>query len=60
MEENKKWIVVLINTVLFIACMALVIVGQRRIEAAGLIMQMVGLVGILLLIYFYKDRKSVV
>lgn len=27
MEENKKWIVVLINTVLFIACMALVIVG---------------------------------
>lgn len=30
MEENKKWIVVLINTVLFIACMALVIVGQDR------------------------------
>ncbi|MCI8785374.1 MAG: hypothetical protein HFI84_01795 [Eubacterium sp.] len=56
MEENKKWIVVLINTVLFIACMALVIAGQRRIEAAGLIMQMVGLVGILLLIYFYNRK----
>ena len=56
MEENKKWIVVLINTVLFIACMALVIVGPRRIEAAGLIMQMVGLVGILLLIYFYNRK----
>lgn len=56
MEENKKWIVVLINTVLFIACMALVIAGQRRIEAVGLIMQMVGLVGILLLIYFYNRK----
>lgn len=56
MEENKKWIVVLINAVIFIACMALVIVGQRRIEATGLIMQLVGLVGILVLIYLYNRK----
>lgn len=56
MEENKKWIVVLINAVIFIACMALVIVGQRRIEAAGLVMQLVGLVGILVLIYLYNKK----
>ncbi len=56
MEENKKWIVVLINAVLFIACMALVIVGQRRIEATGLIMQLTGLVGILVLIYLYNRK----
>lgn len=56
MEENKKWIVVLINAVLFIICMALVIVGQRRIEAMGLVMQLIGLAGILALIYLYNRK----
>lgn len=56
MEENKKWIVVLINAALFLICMALVIVGQRRIEAAGLIMQLIGLAGILTLIYLYNRK----
>ena len=56
MEENKKWIVLLINAALFLICMALVIVGQRRIEAAGLIMQLIGLAGILTLIYLYNRK----
>lgn len=56
MEENKKWIVVLINVALFVICMALVIAGQRRIEATGLIMQLIGLTGILTLIYLYNRK----
>lgn len=56
MEENKKWIVVLINAALFVICMALVIAGQRRIEATGLIMQLIGLTGILTLIYLYNRK----
>ena len=56
MEGNKKWIVILINLVLFIACMALVIVGQKTIEVKGLVMQLVGLAGILALIYVYNRK----
>ncbi|MCI9416063.1 MAG: hypothetical protein HFI82_01450 [Eubacterium sp.] len=56
MEGTKKWIVILINLVLFIACMALVIVGQKTIEVKGLVMQLVGLAGILALIYVYNRK----
>ena len=56
MEENKKWIGILINAVLVIVCIALVIIGQRRIEAAGLVMQMIGLAGILVLLYMYNRK----
>lgn len=56
MEGTKKWIVILINLVLFIAFMALVIVGQKTIEVKGLVMQLVGLAGILALIYVYNRK----
>ena len=56
MEGTKNWIVILINFVLFIACMALVIVGQKTIEVKGLVMQLVGLAGILALIYVYNRK----
>ncbi len=56
MEGTKKRIVILINLVLFIACMALVIVGQKTIEVKGLVMQLVGLAGILALIYVYNRK----
>lgn len=43
MEENKKWIIGVAAAILFIICMALVIAGQRKIEASGLMMQIAGL-----------------
>ena len=56
MEENKKWIVGIIAAVLFIICIALVVAGQRRIEAAGLAMQLVGLCGILAMLFAYNQK----
>lgn len=56
MEENKKWIVGVIAAVLFIICMALVIVGQRSISASGLIKQLVGLCGILAMLFAYNQK----
>lgn len=56
MEENKKWIVGVIAAVLFIICMALVIVGQRKIEFSGLAMQLVGLCGILAMLFAYNKK----
>ena len=40
MEENKKWIIGVAAAILFIICMALVIAGQRKIEASGLMKNM--------------------
>ncbi len=56
MEENKKWIVGVIAAVLFIICMALVIVGQSKIEISGLAMQLVGLCGILAMLFAYNKK----
>lgn len=56
MEENRKWIVGILAAVFFVICIALVVMGQRRIEAAGLIMELAGLGGILVLIYLYNRK----
>ncbi len=55
-EQSRKWIVGILAAVCLIICIALVIVGQRRIEAAGLMMQLVGLAGILVLIGLYNKK----
>ena len=55
-EQSKKWVIGLIVAVIFVVCMALVIVGQRNIEVSGLAMQMTGFVGILVLLYLYNRK----
>ena len=56
MEGNKKWIMIIINAALVALCLALVIVGQRNIAMLGLGLQLLGLGGILLLLYLYNKK----
>ncbi len=53
MEKVK----VLINVVLFICFMAMVILGQRNVGGTGLAIQVVGLTGLLVLLYFYNRKR---
>ena len=58
----------IIMAVVFVVCLALVIIGQKNISGTGLAMQLVGLVGLLteLFIYFClihlagRSRNSIV
>ena len=56
MEGNKKWIMIIINAALVALCLALVIVGHRNIAMSGLGLQLLGLGGILLLLYLYNKK----
>lgn len=51
-----KWIVKLLYLLVFIFSMVLIIVGQRRIGPAGLLVMLIGLVGILVLLYLYNKK----
>lgn len=51
-----KLIVRLIYIFVFVGSMALIVTGQRRIGPAGLITMLVGLAGILILLYLYNKK----
>ncbi len=42
--------------IVFIVCLALIIIGQKNISASGLVMELVGLVGLLTLLFIYNRR----
>ncbi len=47
------------NTIMIIAmviCFALIIIGQKNISVTGLVMEIVGLIGLLILLYLYNAR----
>ncbi len=46
----------IIMIIVFIICLALIIVGQRNISVSGLMMELVGLVGLLTLLFVYNHR----
>lgn len=56
MEGNKKWMMIIVNTALVALCLALVIIGQRKVSASGLGLQLLGLAGILVLLYLYNRK----
>ena len=45
-----------IMLVVFVVCLALVLVGQKNISATGLAMELVGLVGLLTLLFVYNRK----
>lgn len=51
-----KWIVRLIYLLIFIGSMVLITTGQRNIGPAGLLTMIVGLAGILVLLYLYNKK----
>lgn len=51
-----KWIIRLIYLLVFVGSMALIVVGQRNIGPVGLLLMIVGLAGILILLYLYNKK----
>lgn len=51
-----KWIVRFIYLLVFAGSMALIVVGQRNIGPVGLLTMLIGLAGILILLYLYNKK----
>ena len=45
-----------IIAIVFVVCLALIIIGQKNISVRGLVMELVGLVGLLVLLYLYNRQ----
>lgn len=46
----------IIMVIVFIVCLALIIIGQKNISYTGLGMELVGLAGLLILLYVYNRQ----
>lgn len=42
--------------IVFVVCLALILMGQKNISATGLLMELAGLVGLLTLLFLYNRR----
>ena len=51
-----KWIVKLLYLLVFVVSMILIVTGQRKIGPAGLLVILIGLIGILFLLYLYNKK----
>lgn len=53
-EKTKKILRILISVIIFAISIGLLVSGQQRIGPGGLMMMMVGLAGLILLLYRYN------
>ncbi len=51
-----KYVIRILYLFIFIASMALIVTGQRNIGPVGLLTMLVGLAGILALLYLYNKK----
>lgn len=56
MVMNKNIVRNVIMVIVFIVCLALIIIGQKNISATGLMMELAGLIGLLTLLFIYNHR----
>ena len=47
---------IIIKSIVFIVCLGLIIVGQKNISLTGLDMELIGLVGLLVLLFLYNKK----
>lgn len=50
---------IIIKSIVFIVCLGLIIVGQKNISLTGLAMELIGLVGLLVLLFLYNKKISI-
>lgn len=46
----------IIMCIVFVISLALIIIGQRNVSVSGLMMEIVGLIGLLTLLFVYNHR----
>ncbi len=57
MDEKRKQILsVIVQVIIFIVCLALVIVGQRNVGPQGTLVMILGLAGLIGLLYHYNRK----
>lgn len=54
----NKWIERILCLVIFIVCIALIVTGQRTIGVRNLLQMLVGLAGVLGLLFYYNKRHQ--
>lgn len=55
-DTTKKILTGILALILFAGCTALVIIGQRNIGPRGLLIQLLGLAGLVLLLWVYNRK----
>lgn len=55
-EQLKKVLIGVLVALVFCACIVLVIVGQRNIGMAGLGLELLGLAGLIFLLWLYNRQ----
>lgn len=55
-EFTRKIIIGIVVLVVFVVCVALVVTGQRNIGPSGLLTQMAGLAGLIVLLWLYNRQ----
>ncbi len=55
-EQIQKILIGILVAVAFIVCIALVVVGQRNVGLNGLGMELLGLAGLLFLLWLYNRK----
>ena len=53
-ERTKNILTTLLSVVFFIVCVALVVMGQKNVGVQGLMVMLLGLAGLLFLLYRYN------
>ena len=55
-EFTKKIVTAIVVLIVFVVCVALVVIGQRNIGASGLMIQLVGVAGVVVLLWLYNRQ----
>lgn len=55
-DTRKKIIVGILVAIVFCVCVALVIVGHRNVGLQGLIIELIGLAGLIFLLWLYNRQ----
>ena len=55
-EYTKKLLVGILVAIIFVVCVALVIIGHRNVGLSGLGTQMIGLAGLIILLWLYNRQ----
>lgn len=55
-EQIQKILIGILVAVAFIVCIALVVIGQRNVGLNGLGMELLGLAGLLFLLWLYNRK----
>lgn len=55
-EQKQKLLIGILIAIVFIVCIVLVVIGQRNIGLGGLGMELLGLAGLLALLWMYNRK----